>query len=239
MRRKQPPGTNSTEMKRTLILLLMVPLFLGSCHIEKDYDLKSKNIDYEINAGQQIVVPIGSFPTIKIKDLISKPAEEYFDFSDEEYCTFVPDGEALTDFYFGQIEIAGLAFIHLEKAHIPNIRFFMDVKSTLPFEFDVTCNVIDTLGMPVEGVSPMIEAHVYGGSEENPSYSSATLNILSSKELRGVAFDGIRFDLTVKKMPSETVSVKRGCGLAIKNVRLQLPDGINFKIKKNKTSNEE
>ena len=63
----------------------MVPLFLGSCHIDKDYDLKSKNIDYEINAGQQIVVPIGSFPTIKIKDLLSKPAEEYFDFSDEEY----------------------------------------------------------------------------------------------------------------------------------------------------------
>ena len=226
------------KTRYTLLVLAFLSISAVYCKIDKDYDLRSNNINYEINAGQQVEVPIGNFSTIKIKDLLSKSAEEYFVFEDEEKCSFDPDGQELTDFDFGLIKISGLSFINLEKTHIPNIRFYMDIKNTLPFEFDVKCHIIDTHGEPVAGVTPIIDAHISPGSDENPVSSPAILNILSSKELRGISFDGIRFNLTVREMPYSKVTMKRGCGIAIKSVRLQLPDGINFKVKKKKSNQD-
>ena len=223
-----------------IFTIIAIAFFSASCHVDKEYSLKRDNINYEINAGQQIVVPIGSFSTIKIKDMLNKEAEKYFNFEDDEdYCFYQPEGKTLTNFQFGRFEIAGLEFIHLDKAHIPHIRFYMDIRNALPFTFDVTCSVIDTLGNPVKGVIPVINAHIEEGSEEIPSFTPATLDIMSSKELKGVAFDGIRFDLKVAKMPSSDLTINRSCGLAIKNVRIQLPEGLNFKIRKNKKDKSE
>ena len=66
-------------MRRSFIRLLALLLCLAaSCSVDKDYDLRDKNMDYKINAGSQVAVPIGSFTTIRINALLTQEAREYF-----------------------------------------------------------------------------------------------------------------------------------------------------------------
>ena len=56
--------TNNNMNTLKGIIIIAIALLTVSCHVDKEYSLKKDNINYEINAGQQIVVPIGSFSTI-------------------------------------------------------------------------------------------------------------------------------------------------------------------------------
>ena len=208
-----------------------------SCHVEKEYDLR--DIDYEINAGQQLLVPIGSFPTIKIGDLLSKKAKGYFSQNEEGTYLFDSDGEVLTNFELGHYEIHGLSFfVSLVHFKLPQIRFYIRVKNTLPFDFDISSHVLDENNNPVSGISAIVEAHIPAGTDSNPGYGDAVINIASNLNQEGIGFDGFNIILTVRQMPTSVTEVGSGLGLALKDVRLQLPEGITFNVKKNNNSDE-
>ena len=226
-------------MKRLFLFLLLLSVMAlsFSCHVEKDYDLK--DIDYEINAGQQLLVPIGSFPTIKIGDLLSKNAKNYFNENEEGDYLFDSQGKTLTDFELGHYEIHGLSFfVSLVHFKIPHIKFYIKVKNSLPFAFELSSHVLDENRNPVEGISAIVDASIPAGTEENPAYGDAVINISSNLTEDGFGFDGFNIILKVKQMPSSAMAVSGGVGLALKDVRLQLPDGITFRIKKKNNSDE-
>ncbi len=56
---------------KTVLLTVATLLIIASCSIDNDYNLK-KELDTKINVGQQILLPIGDYPTIKIGGLLSK-----------------------------------------------------------------------------------------------------------------------------------------------------------------------
>ena len=137
-------------MKRSVLFLslLSVVAISFSCHVEKEYDLK--DIDYEMNAGQQLLVPVGSFPTIKVKELLSKDAKNYFNENEEGDYLYDPQGKVLTDFELGHYEIHGLQFfVSLVNFKIPNIRFYVTVKNSLPYAFEISShNCVDQSFLP-------------------------------------------------------------------------------------------
>ena len=226
-------------MKRSVLFLslLSVVAISFSCHVEKEYDLK--DIDYEMNAGQQLLVPVGSFPTIKVKELLSKDAKNYFNENEEGDYLYDPQGKVLTDFELGHYEIHGLQFfVSLVNFKIPNIRFYVTVKNSLPYDFDISSHVLDENHNPVDGISAVVQATIPAGSAETPAYGDAVINISSKLNQDGFGFDGFNIILKVKQMPTSAMNVDGGVGLAIKNVKLQLPDGITFRVKKKNDSDE-
>ena len=226
-------------MKKTFLsLLLLSTMTLSiSCHVEKDYNLKEVN--YEINTGQQLLVPIGSFPTIKIGDLLSKTAKNYFNENEEGNFLYDSDGETLTDFELGHYEIHGLSFF-VSRVHftLPHIKFHIRVKNTLPFAFDISSHVLDENHNPVQGITAIVDAQIPAGTDSEPGYGDAVINISSNLNQEGIGFDGFNIILKVKQMPSSVTEVNSGAGLALKDVRLQLPEGITFNVKKNNNQDE-
>lgn len=222
-------------MKKRIPLILLVLICVISCKIDSDYNLAGGNINNQVNFGQQVAVPLGNFTKLKITSLLSEEAAQYFTLDEsEDYITFDSQGESLTNFEFGRIEIAGLSLVDLEKTHIPKIKFELDVENSLPFDFSVICKIVDSLGVPVEGISSIIDADIDKCSDGDPSITRALINLSLTSDLEGVAFDGIVLSLFVMQMPTTPITMKAESGLALKNVVLYLPEGINFKVKKRK-----
>ena len=67
-----------------VLLILSTVLFL-SCSVDKRYNLK-KDINYEMNVGKQIQVPIGDIGHLRIKALLSKEAKNYFTKDENDDC---------------------------------------------------------------------------------------------------------------------------------------------------------
>ena len=114
----------------------------------------------------------------------------------------------------------------------------MTVKNSLPYAFDISSHVLDENHNPVEGISAVVQATIPAGSAETPAYGDAVINISSKLNQDGFGFDGFNIILKVKQMPTSAMNVDGGVGLAIKNVKLQLPDGITFRVKKKNDSDE-
>ncbi len=221
-----------------LFTIIVVAIY-SACTIDKHYDLRSKNIDYQINAGQQIVVPIGNFSTIKIGSLLSNHTKALFSKDEEGNYIYDPAGTVLYDLELGNYNLLGLSFIDLKNTHVPHLKFFMTLKNTMPFDMNISCKFVDTLGAPIEGITGILDADIPAGTEEYPGLVETTLNISSKENLLGGGFNGLVLVMTVGEMPTSKTMVAKGCGLAVKNVKIQLPDGINFRIKKNKVQDSE
>lgn len=218
-------------MKRIAPLLYILPvlfLFLG-CSVKKDYDL-SKDLDYTVRTGQQIQVPIGSFSTIRIGDLLSKNAKNYFTKNDDGDYVFDPKGKVLTNFDFGNYHINGLGFVTLADYTLPSINFYFKIKNTLPFGFELSCKIIDEDGKPIDSFSALIDVDVLPGSEEEPSLTDAVLKVKSNIIRKGIGFDGFRILLTVEKMPASVMTIDHHSGIAIKNLKISFPEGLKFKL---------
>jgi len=226
-------------MKKLFIpFILLITLITASCSVDKDYDLRSKNINYQINAGKQILVPIGSFPTIRVGDLLSKDAKEYFSKNEEGEWVFDPQSKVLKNFELGHYELHGLSFVSLSDFGVPEMRFYVTLKNTLPFAFELSSKIVDNNGNNIEGITSIIEATLPAGTADEAGRVDAVINISNNMTQEGIGFDGFNIILTVKEMPSTTVKVNHNLGISLKDVRLQLPEGINFRIKK-KTSSDD
>lgn len=216
------------------VLIPLLLCLLVSCSIDKDYDLKDENIDYEINAGSQVAVPIGSFTTLRINSLLSEHARQYFTKDDDSNFVYDPMGQVLTNFELGHYELHGLEFINLGDFGIPEIKFYIVFHNTLPFEFDLSSHVLDTLGNQIPDVVSVLEnVTLAPGTAESPSTAEGILVISPKQTQSGLGFDGFDIILKVKSMPTSSMFIDKHLGLALKNVRIQLPQGINFRIKKN------
>ena len=58
------------------------------------------------------------------------------------------------------------------------------------------------------------------------------LTITPEQTMSGIGFDGFNIILKVKSMPTHSIFIDKHLGIALKDVKIQLPQGINFKIKK-------
>lgn len=215
------------------LLILFTLCMSTACHVDKDYDLRSDNIDYKINAGSQVAVPIGSFTTLRINSLLTQEAREYFTKDEDNNFIYDPKGKHLTNFELGHYELHGLELIDLGHFGIPEIKFYITFYNTLPFEFDLSSHVIDTLGNPIPDVVAILDnVHLEAGTEENPATADGILVISPKQTMSGIGFDGFNITLKVNVMPAATMFIDKHLGLALKNVKIQLPKGINFRIKK-------
>ncbi len=224
---------NSMKKTSSSVLVPLLLCLLVSCSVDKDYDIKDKNIDYKINAGSQVAVPIGSFTTLRINGLLTQEAREYFQKDENDDFIYDPQGKVLTDFNLGHYELHGLEFIDLGSFGIPEIKFYITFQNTLPFEFDLSSHVLDTLGNPVPDIPAILDnVTLKPGSAENPSNTDGILVISPKQTQSGLGFDGFDILLKVRTMPTSSMFIDKHLGLALKNVRIQLPQGINFRIKK-------
>ena len=218
---------------KTVLLTVATLLIISSCSIDNDYNLK-KELDTKINVGQQILLPIGDYPTIKIGGLLSKDASDVFVKNEEGDYVTNTGGVVLKNFVFGHYELSGLSIINLKDFGIPEIKFYIDLKNTLPFAYSVTAFVIDSLGNRIESVVAIIDATLPKGSSEAPSFTSSILTISPNMTEEGLGFDGFKIELKALEIPATPITIPHGNGLALKNVRVQLPEGINLTIKKKK-----
>ncbi len=220
-------------MRNFLIILLFISIGLCSvsCSVKDEYDL-SKDIDYTVSVGSQFQVPIGSFGTIHIGKILSKQAKEYFSVKEDGDYLFDPKGESLTNFKLGNYEIHGLGFVSLFDYSFPTIKFTFKLKNSLPFKFILSSHVLDSQHNPIDSFISSVDATIPPGSVDNPSTTELTLEIRSKIERDGFGFDGFSLVLEVERMPSSTLEIDSKTGISIKNVVLQLPDGVRFKINK-------
>lgn len=225
---------------KIVVSLFFVASALHSCSVDKSYDL-NKKFDNSINVGKQVLVPIGNYPTIRIGDLLSKKAKEEVFIKDleGEYYVTNTGGKILKNYEFGHYEVMGLSVINLNDFGIPELKFYLDIQNTLPFDYDLSAFVVDSTGKRIEDIIAIIEASLPKGSEENPSYTPAVLTISSSMTQEGIGFDGFYIVLNAKEIAAEPVKIHHSQGLALKDVKAQLPEGINLKIKKKKNKNQE
>lgn len=214
--------------------VLLLAFLSSACSIDKDYDLKDSNIDYKINAGSQVALPIGSFTTLRINSLLTQEARQYFKKDDDSNFVYDPAGKVLTNFELGHYELHGLELIDLGAFGIPEIKFYITFKNTLPFDFVLSSHVIDTLGNQIPDVDAIIDTvELPAGTDENdPGIAYGTLTITPRQTQSGVGFDGFNIILKVKSMPTHTLFLDKHLGVALKDVKIQLPQGINFRIKK-------
>ena len=211
----------------------------SSCKVDKDYSLKDKNMDYKINAGSQVIVPIGNFSRIRINSLLTEDAREYFIKDEDSNFVYDPAGEILTNFELGHYELHGLSFVDLSDFGVPAIKFFITFNNTLPFDFELSCYVIDSLRNKIPNVAAILDdITVPSGSEESPGLATGIVRI-EPGQTSGFGFDGICIKLLVRKMPETSFLIDKHRGLALKNVKLQLPQGINFRVRKTDDSAEE
>lgn len=217
-----------------VLLILSTVLFL-SCSVDKRYNLK-KDINYEMNVGKQIQVPIGDIGHLRIKALLSKEAKNYFTKDENDDWIFDPKGEALTNFIFGYYKINGISFINLNDFGIPEMKFFLTLKNTLPFQYSVSAYVIDTNGNQIPNVESFLSATLPAGTAEEPGLTDATLHITRSQTADGTGFDGICIKFVAPTMPTSPVLIEHHLGISINKVSLQLPEGINLRVKKKKNN---
>ena len=222
-------------MKRLLFPSIVLLLCLAaSCSVDKDYDLRDKNMDYKINAGSQVAVPIGSFTTIRINALLTQEAREYFQKDENDDFIYDPQGKVLKDFELGHYEVHGLELIDLGHFGIPVIKFYITFRNSLPFDFEMSSHVIDSLGNPIPNVTAILDkVELPAATEEfGDGIAYGILTITPEQTMSGIGFDGFNIILKVKSMPTHSIFLDKHLGLALKDVKIQLPQGINFKIKK-------
>ena len=222
-------------MKRLLFPSIVLLLCLAaSCSVDKDYDLRDKNMDYKINAGSQVAVPIGSFTTIRINALLTQEAREYFQKDENDDFIYDPQGKVLKDFELGHYELHGLELIDLGHFGIPVIKFYITFRNSLPFDFEMSSHVIDSLGNPIPNVTAILDkVELPAATEEfGDGIAYGILTITPEQTMSGIGFDGFNIILKVKSMPTHSIFLDKHLGLALKDVKIQLPQGINFKIKK-------
>ena len=223
-------------MKRFLFPVI-APILLclvASCSVDKDYDLRDKNMDYKINAGSQVAVPIGSFTTIRINSLLTQEAREYFQKDENDDFIYDPQGKVLKDFELGHYELHGLELIDLGYFGIPVIKFYITFHNSLPFDFEMSSHVIDSLGNPIPNVTAILDkVDLPAASEEyGDGIAYGILTITPEQTMSGIGFDGFNIILKAKSMPTQSMFIDKHLGLGLKDVKIQLPQGINFKIKK-------
>lgn len=214
--------------------VLMMLCLAASCSVDKDYDLRDKNMDYKINAGSQVAVPIGSFTTIRINALLTQEAREYFQKDENDDFIYDPQGKVLKDFELGHYELHGLELIDLGHFGIPVIKFYITFRNSLPFDFEMSSHVIDSLGNPIPNVTAILDkVELPAATEEfGDGIAYGILTITPEQTMSGIGFDGFNIILKVKSMPTHSIFLDKHLGLALKDVKIQLPQGINFKIKK-------
>ncbi len=220
------------------VLFILTFLLLLSCSVDKDYSLK-KDINYEVNVGKQVQVPLGNLGTLRIRDLIFESAKAYFYNNEEKDWIFDPQGQILTNFQFGGYKLAGLAFLHIKNYNLPEIRFYMDITNTLPFDFKLDCYVTDSTGNKMPNVDSFITASIPAGTEEEPGETFAVLRIAKTQLSSEQSIDGFCLTLTSPQMPGGAMLLSRKLGIGLKRVSVQLPEGVNVNIKKKKKTSED
>ncbi|MBO7562618.1 MAG: hypothetical protein J6X91_00405 [Bacteroidales bacterium] len=214
--------------------VLMMLCLAASCSVDKDYDLRDKNMDYKINAGSQVAVPVGSFTTIRVNALLTQEAREYFQKDENDDFIYDPQGKVLKDFELGHYEVHGLELIDLGHFGIPVIKFYITFRNSLPFDFEMSSHVIDSLGNPIPNVTAILDkVELPAATEEyGDGIAYGVLTITPEQTMSGIGFDGFNIILKVKSMPTHSIFIDKHLGIALKDVKIQLPQGINFKIKK-------
>lgn len=211
-----------------IVLGLAALLALSECSVKKDYDL-TEEIDKKVSVGSQILIPVGSFKILSIGQILSKEAKEYFTENEDKDYVFDPGGETLTNFYLGDYHLYGLSFVSLLDYKIPSVRFYFQVRNTIPLPYELTCKVFDADKKELSGIISKIDAAIPAGTLDEPSYTDVVLDIYPNS-LSGFGFDGFRLSLIVAQMPSSELVINHDAGISLHDVVLQLPEGLKFRL---------
>ena len=104
----------------------------------------------------------------------------------------------------------------------------MDVVNTIPLEFQGTIRAEDASGDPAQGVTVSVDKPIAGGTVDSPAVTHLTATLLSGD---GSIPGTFVLDLKARVTPEMAgVVLNREQGIAVRNIRLSLPEGVQIDL---------
>ena len=104
----------------------------------------------------------------------------------------------------------------------------MNIVNSIPFDFDITAEVLDADKQPISGIELNVDCSVKGGTHLSPVETPVTLYLRNNGSVE--KFGYIRLNMSVKSPAGELVGValNKNQGLELKDVTLSLKEGFTI-----------
>lgn len=111
-----------------------------------------------------------------------------------------------------------------------NVKASMKVENSIPVDFTISAQAIDSEGNVVNDITLAVNKPIAAGSVASPVVTDIELTLNSRSG--NISFDGLRLDMKAEAPDDPAklgIALNKNQGLAIKDIVLNLPDGITLK----------
>lgn len=119
--------------------------------------------------------------------------------------------------------------VNLGVAEIPRAQLTMNAVNTMPINFSVSAQAIDSDGNVLDSITADVSSDIMGGSLDNPAVTPVTLELTSSGP---VEFDGLILTFTAASA-SDLAVLNKAQYLQLTDMVLALPGGATIKFENN------
>lgn len=122
--------------------------------------------------------------------------------------------------------------INLEEYGIRSAKVMFELTNTIPLDFNLSASALDSEGNIVEGINLELSDKIKPGKLDSPSITPVTITLSTDQE--GLKFNALRlaFEATCPTAEHQGVALNKNQGIDIKNLAINLPDGIEVDIAK-------
>ena len=119
--------------------------------------------------------------------------------------------------------------LDLEEVGITSARMSFDIVNSIPLALDLGVTALDTDGNPSNDITVDIDGNLEAGTLDTPSSSTVAITLKSKG--KGINLNGLRMMMQASCPASHQGKViNRNQGIAIKNLRVSLPEGITLDL---------